>query len=50
MTQLTLWTWIAIGILVTLPLIVFVLFVRDAWRLLREMHRVSNRAEGHHPP
>jgi hypothetical protein len=37
LTDLTRWTWIAVGILVTVPPVVFVLFLRDAGRVFREL-------------
>lgn len=37
MTDLTRWTWIAVGILVTVPPVVFVLFLKDASRVFREL-------------
>jgi hypothetical protein len=37
LTDLTRWTWIAVGILVTVPPVVFVLFLRDASRVFREL-------------
>lgn len=42
MTSWAIWTWIAIGLLVTLPVIVLVLFLRDAFRMLREFGKESD--------
>jgi hypothetical protein len=48
LTDLTRWTWIAVGILVTVPPVVFVLFLRDASRVFRELQtgRESDAVKG----
>jgi hypothetical protein len=48
LTDLTRWTWIAVGVLVTVPPVVFVLFLRDARRVFRELQsgRKSEAADG----
>ena len=51
MTDLALWTWIAVGVLVAVPPVVFVLFLRDARRVFRELSGPADaappeRAEG----
>lgn len=35
--MLAFWTWVAVGVLIVVPPVVFVLFLRDATRLLQEM-------------
>ena len=46
MSVLERWTWLAIAVLVVVPPIVFVLFLRDATRLLRAMgSRHANEAD-----
>lgn len=51
MTDLALWTWIAVGVLVTVPPVVFALFLRDARRVFRALSgrvdaEAPERAEG----
>jgi heme exporter protein D len=36
-SMLAFWTWVAVAVLIVVPPVVFVLFLRDATRLLREM-------------
>ena len=37
MSMLTFWTWVAVAVLIAVPPVIFVLFLRDATRLLHEM-------------
>lgn len=37
MTNLALWTWIAAGVLMVVPPVIFVLFLRDARRVFRDL-------------
>ncbi len=51
MTDLALWTWIAVGVLVAVPPVVFALFLRDARRVFRDLTghgeaQTPERAEG----
>ena len=41
MTSLALWTWISAAVLVLLPPVVFVLFLRDARRLFADLKAAS---------
>lgn len=48
MTSLALWTWISAAVLVLLPPVVFVLFLRDARRLFADLK--AEQAEKPPPP
>lgn len=37
MTALALWTWVAVGVLIVLPPVVFVLFLRDARKVFEDL-------------
>jgi len=37
MSMLAFWTWVAVAVLIVVPPVVFVLFLRDATRLLQGM-------------
>jgi hypothetical protein len=37
MTKLAVWTWVAAGVLIALPPVIFVLFLRDARRVLEDI-------------
>ena len=48
MTSLALWTWISVVVLVLVPPVVFVLFLRDARRMFEDLK--VEQEEGAPPP
>ena len=46
MTPLTFWTWVAAGVLVVVPPVIFVLFLRDARRVFRDLGIGRDHADG----
>jgi len=48
MTSLALWTWISAAVLVLVPPVVFVLFLRDARRMFADLK--AGQDEGPPPP
>lgn len=37
MTNLAIWTWLAAGVLIVVPPVIFVLFMRDARQVFRDL-------------
>lgn len=46
MSAFHLWTWVAIGVLVVLPPVIFAAFLRDAVRMFRDLGPPAGDEEG----